>query len=206
MAKTEILGIGELSSSFRELKTGMETRTSRVMVAAAGSVLKRKAKGIAQANGSVKSGVMVKNIAIKREPQAPPGTTQYNLGVRHGRNLTSKAKKTGKRLAVMKNGRIGVRYEDDPYYWRWVEGGHKIVGRAPVDDSTTTYQQRLRNGKVATRTRERSGAGLRARRAAATGVVPAKPFIAPALETGKEEAIQAMADRLQKEHDKASKP
>jgi len=206
MAKTEILGIGEMSASFRELKTGMETRTSRVMVAAAGSVLKRRAKGIAQANGSVKTGVMLKNIAIKREPQAPPGTTQYNLGVRHGRNLTGKAKKSGKRLVVMKSGRIGVKYENDPYYWRWVEKGHKIVGRAPVEDSTTTYQQRLRNGKVVTRTRDRSGAGLRARRAAATGEVAAKPFIGPALEQGKEEAIQAMADRLQKEHDKARKP
>lgn len=160
MAKSEILGIGELSQSFRGLKTDMETRTARAMVVAAGGVLKRKAKSIAQANGSVRTGAMIKNIAIKREPQAPAGTAQYHLGVRHGRQLTKK-QKTNSKLAVNKGGRIVKRYEDDPYYWRFAEFG-------------TKKQQ-------------------------------ATPFIAPALEQGKTEAIDAMATRLQKELEKASK-
>ena len=160
MAKTEILGIGDLQQSFRELKTGMETRTARAMVVAAGGVLKKAAKANAQAAGLKRTGSLIKNIAIKREPQAPAGTAQYHLCVRHGRNLTRKDKANSK-LAVGKTGRIVKRYEDDPYYWRFPEFG--------------TVKQR------------------------------ATPFLAPALEQGKTEAIDAMATRLQKELDKASK-
>ncbi len=160
MAKSETLGIGELSQSFQGLKTGMETRVARLMVAAAGGVVRGKARGIAQAKGLRKTGALIKNIVIKREPQAPAGTAQYNLGVRHGRNLTKK-QKTNSKLAINKTGRIVKRYEDDPYYWRFPEFG-------------TKKQQ-------------------------------ATPFLQPALEQGKEEAIDAMADRLDKEHAKASK-
>ena len=160
MANSETLGIGELSQSFQGLKSGMETRVARLMVAAAGGVVRGKARGIAQAKGLRKTGALIKNIVIKREPQAPAGTAQYNLGVRHGRNLTKK-QKTNSKLAINKTGRIVKRYEDDPYYWRFPEFG-------------TKKQQ-------------------------------ATPFLQPALEQGKEEAIDAMADRLDKEHAKASK-
>lgn len=160
MAKSEILGIGELQANFAELKTGMETRTSRVMVAAAGGVVRKRAKSKAQALGLKRTGSLIKNIVIKREPQAPAGTTQYNLGVRHGHNLTKKQKVSSK-LAINKGGRIVKRYEDDPYYWRFPEFG-------------TRKQQ-------------------------------ATPYLDPALEEGRTEAIEAMATRLQKELEKASK-
>lgn len=160
MAKSETLGIGELSQSFQGLKTGMETRVARLMVASAGGVVRGKARSIAQAKGLRKTGAMIKNTVIKREPQAPPGTEQYNLGVRHGRHLTKKQKVKGK-LGINKEGRIVKRYEDDPYYWRFAEFGSKKQD--------------------------------------------ADPFLQPALEQGKEQAVDAMADRLDKEHAKASK-
>jgi hypothetical protein len=72
-----------------------------------------------------------------------------------------------------------------------------------ISTTSTTYTQRLRNGKVVTRTRQRATQGLRARRQSAATMVPAKPFIGPALEQGREEAIAAMGARLQKELDKA---
>lgn len=205
MAKSEILGIGELKASFSELKEGMETRVARSMVVAAGGVLKRKAKEIAQSNGSRRTGDMIKNIAIKREAQADPGTAVYHLAVRSGKDLTSKQKKTGKRLAVNSKGRIAVKYDNNPFYWKWVEQGHKIVGREAVADGVTVYETTLRNGKKAKRERAYKGAGMRARRRSPTGSVTAKPFIGPALEQGRTEAIDAMATRLQKELDKASK-
>lgn len=160
MAKTEILGIGELKASFSELKAGMEIRASRAMVAAAGGVVRKAAKNKALSLGLKRTGALIKNIVIKREPQAPSGTTQYNLGVRHGYNLTKKQKANSK-LAINKRGRIVKRYEDDPYYWRFAEFG-------------TVKQQ-------------------------------ATPFLATALEQSRTEAIEAMATRLQKELDKASK-
>ena len=160
MMAEEVLGIGDLSQSFKALKTGMETRVARVMVAAAGGVVRKAARSNAQAEGLRKTGALIKNIVIKREPQAPSGTAQYNLGVRHGRNLTKKQKAKGK-LAINGAGRIVKRYEDDPYYWRFAEFG-------------TKKQQ-------------------------------ATPFLAPALEENKEAAIEAMAERLQRELDKAAK-
>lgn len=160
MAKTEVLGIGALSDSFRELRTGMETRVGRAMVVAGGGVLKRRAKTNAIAQGLKRTGALVRNIVIKREPQAPPGTDQYNLGVRHGRNLTRKQKSSSK-LGVNAAGRIVKRYEDDPYYWRFAELG------SDKQDAT--------------------------------------PYLAPALAEGKQETIDAMAARLEKEHQKASK-
>lgn len=122
MAKTEVLGIGELKANFDKLKTGMETRIARSMVVAAGGVLKRKAKANMQRQGLVRTGSMMKNVAIKRETQAPAGTAQYHLGVRHGKNKTRAQRKTGK-LSVNTKGRIVKRYEDDPYYWRFPEFG-----------------------------------------------------------------------------------
>lgn len=205
MANSEILGIGDMKANFAKVKEDMGLRVSRRMVASAGSVLKAKAKAIAISNGSKRTGAMVNNVVIKRETQAPAGTTQYNLGVRHGGMLSKKVRETSKFLAVSRAGRIVTRYQNDPYYWKWVEQGHKIVGRADPGDksyTTTTYLTRLRNGKLAVRTRERANSGLRARRAAATGEVAAKPFIGPALEQGKAEAIEAMGKELQKSLEK----
>lgn len=208
MVKTETLGIGNMKANFAKLRDDMKTRTARAMVVAAGGVIKKKAKEIAQSNGSVKTGAMVKNIAIKREPQAPADTARYNLGVRHGRDLTKKQKSNAK-LVVNKVGRIVKQYVDDPYYWRWVELGHRFVPRAQEGDSSfvkTTYTQRLRNGKLVVRTKQAASQGLRNRRRTASSQrAGAKPFLAPALEQGKEEAITAMGDRLQKELDKAGR-
>lgn len=205
MAKTEVLGIGDMRARFERVREDMRTRTSRRMLVAAGGVLKGKAKQIAQANGSRRTGAMIKNIAIKRETGTPPGVEQYHLGVRHGRNLTAKAKKAGSHLAVNGRGRIVKRYTDDPYYWRWVELGHKVTPREAVADGTTTYQQRLRNGQVVTRTKTNKGSSIRQRRKHQTHVVPAKPFIGPALEQGRGDAIKAMEAKLQQDLDKAGK-
>lgn len=130
MAKTETLGIGELKQNFARLKDGMETRIARSMVVAAGWVLKRKAKANMQSQGLVRTGSMMKNVAIKREAQAPSGTAQYHLGVRHGQNKSRAQLKTGK-LSVNKTGRIVKRYEDDPYYWRFPEFGTKKQAATP---------------------------------------------------------------------------
>lgn len=121
---TEITGVAELSASFRGLQDDMKRRTGARMVVAGGQALKANAKSIIRAKGLVKSGALIKNVAIKREPSAGPDTVQYNLGVRHGRALTKKQKAKIK-LEVNNKGRIVRRYEDDPYYYRFPELGTK---------------------------------------------------------------------------------
>lgn len=207
MADTTVLGIGELAANFKAVRADMEVRVSRVMVVAAGGILKKNAKEIALANGSRRTGAMIKNIVIKREKDAPEGTTQYHLGVKNGNQLTKKQKSTA-RLAINKLGQIVKRYADDPYYWRWVEQGHKIVAKADAGDksyTSATIVRRLKNGKWVLRRREVATQSLRNRRAASMGSVAARPFIGPALEQGREEAIAAMSVALDKELAKALK-
>lgn len=126
--KTTIIGIEGLRGKFLELRQDMAQKTSRRMVAAAGGVLKKEAKAIAQSKGLKISGALIRNIAIKRERNAPEGTEQYNLGVRHGRDL---GKRHTTYLAYSKRKeRVVIRRENDPFYWRFIEFGHKIIARA----------------------------------------------------------------------------
>lgn len=126
--KTEILGLGELRQQFARLRD--VDRGARRSVVAGGQALKRKARSIALAKGLRKSGALLANIVIKRERAAPAGTSEYHLGVRHGRGLTSKAKKD-RRLAVNQAGRVVTRYNNDPFYWRFLEFGTRHISRRP---------------------------------------------------------------------------
>lgn len=180
MAAEKIEGLGELHTAFANISDDMKLRTSRSMVVAAGGVLKKEAKALAQSQGLRKTGALIKNIAIKRE-KMPEGIAQYHLGVRHGRDLGSKAKKA---LTVGKSGRVVVKYLDDPFYWSFLEFGRNKY-------------------KGSTRARNMSGERHRMKTTkTVVGRVQATPFIGPALVNKRGEAIQAMEERLQKALDK----
>ncbi len=175
MASTKIEGLADMRTNFEKIGKDMQTRTARRAVVAGGRIIKNEAIAIARANGSVRTGDMVKNIAIKRERKAGSGVEQYHIGVRHGREQTKKVRSQGnKSLAVNGRGRIVTRRDNDPYYWKWVEFGHKIVPR------------RSRNDKRS----------ISRRRKQADGEVAGKPFIGPALERKSTEAIKAMSDAI----------
>ena len=198
-----IHGLGELRAQFKSLAKDMETRTSRAMVVAAGGVLKRESKRLAQQQGLRRTGALIDNIAIKRE-KTPEGIAQYHLGVRHGRELGRKAKKV---LTVRKSGRIGVKYLNDPYYWWWVERGHKVVPRksGQAGGGKTRYQQRLKSGKIVWREKKWNADSITGRRRTAASTVSAQPFIEPSLENKRQEAIEAMKKRLARIIEKANK-
>jgi len=154
--KVTVEGVSPLATAFRSVREDMQRSTAFRMVSGAGAVLRTEAKRLAQAQGLRKTGALINNIAIKRERSAPEGTVQYNLGVRHGRDITRKGEKK-LLLKVGKNGRI-VR-ANDPFYFRFHELGTKKM--------------------------------------------QARPFLAPALDNKKDEAIAAMEKRLQAALDKA---
>lgn len=204
MMAEKIEGLSELKTAFAELSKDMELRASRAMVVAAGNVLKKEAKRLAQDQGLRKTSALINNIAIKRE-KTPVGIAQYHLGVRHGRNLGRKAQKV---LTVKSSGRIGVKYLNDPYYWWWVERGHKIVQRASGKagaGGTTRYQQRLKDGRIVWREKKWEADSITGRRRLSTGSVPPHPFIEPSLENKREEAVEAMKQRLAIVIEKANK-
>lgn len=183
MAIADLKGMPELSQAFKRLGRDMETRTARVMVAAAGGVLRKEARAIAQAAGLRKTGALIRNIAIKRE-RTPAGETQYNLGVRHGRHLTGKAKQSG-RLVVGESGRITKKYENDPWYWAILHGG------AAAHDIKPRGRAMAIDGDLLGRARH-------------PGIKPT-PFISMAMDRKRQEALDVMQQRLLMELEKAGK-
>lgn len=173
---TKLIGIEGLQAKFLELRQDMTIKTARRMVASAGTVLKKEAKAIAQSNGFKRSGALIRNIAIKRESAAPAGTEQYNLGVRHGVNLTKKARE--KSPLELRKGR--VRYADDPYYWGFLEFGWIPRGPGKALRGGTRMKMAMRNVQSGKR-------------------IPGKPFIGQALVNKQQEAVAAMQDRLDKD-------
>lgn len=171
----QIIGIGSLGKMFSQVKKDMAEKTSLRMVASAGGVLRTEAKRLALSQGLKKSGALIRNIAIKRERKAPPGVAQYNLGVRHGRHLGN-GKKIIKFLALGKSGRVVIRRQNDPFYWWFLERGHKIIPRASSKRD-----------------------GISIRRRSPIGFVEPSPFIQPALENKREEAMAAMEARLKRD-------
>lgn len=176
------LNVDALVASFGRLGQDMELRGSRLMVAAAGGVVRKEARSIAQSAGLKRSGALIKNIVIKRE-KTPVGVTQYNLGVRHGRSLGRAAKKY---LAVAKSGRITTRYENDPWYWAILHGGarpHEIRARkgSALSFGGRTVQVVMHPG------------------------IKAVPFITMALQRKQYDALEAMRTRLATVLQKAGK-
>lgn len=198
----KMLGIGELSKHFANLKQDISNKTAMRMVASAGGVLKKEAKSIALSKGLRITGSLIANIAIKREKNVPPGVTQYHLGVRHGRDL---GKRHTKYLAFSKRkGRVVIKRKNDPFYWKFIEFGHKIVPRASGASGTTdVFHVRLsKYFKVRTIKRTLSNDSITIRRRSPTGFVEPIPFIGPALQNKAEEAIKAMETRLLKDIEK----
>lgn len=169
-----------ISKNIKKIKSDMRIKVSRRMVASAGGVLRKEAKLLAKRHGFNQSGALIRNIAIKRETKSPSGTEQYNLGVRHGKNLTKK-NKAGKFLALNRNSRVVTRFVNDPFYWWFLERGHKVV------------------------TRSTQGLTQKARRGNATRFVKGKSFIEQAFKNKRRQAVAAMSDQLQKEIEKANK-
>jgi HK97 gp10 family phage protein len=193
-------GLGDLRQSIKDMRTEVRTKHARRVAAAGGGELKKEAKRLVVAQGLVKSRALLNNIVIKREPRTPDGIEQYNLGVRHGRALGN-GKKVKKFLAIGRGGRIVTRRQDDPFYWRFLEFGHKIVPRASGKQGivTTTYTRTTRKGKVRVIKKAVGADAISVRRRSPTGFVKATPFIKPALENKAREvltAMEAMAKKL----------
>lgn len=180
----DVDGVQRLHGAFLTHASDVDKRISRLMVVAGGRVVKNEAKRLALSYGLKRTGAMIANIAIKRETKAPAGTTQYNLGVRHGRDLGRKAVSVLK----VKGGRVITVKKDDPFYWIFHEFGWIPRGRGA----------RIRGG-------ERRRAAQRAE-AERNGLKrPGTPFIGPALENKRGEAVDAMEARLAAEIAKVNK-
>ncbi|MGE0803091.1 MAG: HK97-gp10 family putative phage morphogenesis protein [Lautropia sp.] len=201
----EVFGIEELAKSFEMIRDDMQQMGARRIASAGARVIREAAKGNAQRLGLRKSGAMINNIAIKREPTGV-GIAQYHVGVRHGRNVSEK-KKGASKFVVKKGGRIYVRRVNDPFYWRFLELDRKFVNRASGSTETgaTTYQVKLKNGKVVTRSKKWRHDSITGRRRLAGRVIPGKRFMRDAADQNYRRAISGMETQAAKEVKKWSK-
>lgn len=135
------------------------------LVAAAGESALR-ATGVAGAR-------VFQEEAIRRVP-VDTGTIKRNIIIKRAEEKSSGAEKQTY-LVTVRTGKHGN--EGDAYYWRFVEGGHKIVPRKPENVTWKVHREAMALEYGSSR-------------------VPAKPFIRPAFESMKRAAVEAMKARL----------
>lgn len=179
MATGEVIsGLQAFNGAIATLKDDMQKKVAFSAALIGANVIKREAKAIALSKGLEQTGALLNNIAVKREANPPPGVAQYNLGVRHGRELGSRAKVV---FSVRADGSIRKTYVDDPFYWWYLEFGTK-----PHEEGGG------RGRKLAF---EADGNPVFAMKVRNPGIQP-MPFIGPAFERKSDEALQAMSDRV----------
>ncbi|MGI4856753.1 MAG: HK97-gp10 family putative phage morphogenesis protein [Janthinobacterium lividum] len=174
-------GLEAFIDGLRSIKGNLRCKVAFSAALAGANVIKRRAKRNAITLGLRQSGALINNIAVKREREAPDGRAQYNLGVRHGRELGSKARVT---YSIRADGSIRKQYVDDPFYWWYDEFGtkrHVVKGRK---GRAVAFQGR--RGVVVQR------------QVVHPGVTP-RPFIGPAVASEGDAAVKAMQDRVLKE-------
>ncbi|MEW9584328.1 HK97-gp10 family putative phage morphogenesis protein [Paraburkholderia sp. DGU8] len=173
-----ISGLQAFNGAIATLKDDMQKKVAFSAALIGANVIKREAKAIALSKGLEQSGALLNNIAVKREANPPLGVAQYNLGVRHGRELGSNAKVV---FSVRADGSIRKTYVDDPFYWWYLEFG------------TKPHAERGGSGRKLAF--EADGSPVFALKVSNPGIQP-MPFIGPAFERKGDEALQAMSDRV----------
>jgi HK97 gp10 family phage protein len=175
-----IAGLSALSSKIASLKDDIQKKVAFSACLAGANVIKREAIAIASSKGLRLTGALINNIAVKRESNPPPGVAQYNLGVRHGRALGSKAKVE---YSVRADGSIRKAYVDDPFYWWYLEFGTKAHDQAAPKARKLAF--------------ESAGKAVFAMKVRNPGIQP-MAFIGPAFERKSDDALAVMNARVAK--------
>lgn len=172
--------VADIRSLTAKIEAGLGERTLRRVGFAGAEVFREQAKRNAIDN--VKTGTLYRNIIAKRVEEDSDG---------------------GNRQVYLVTVRSGKFNEDgDAFYWRFVEDGHKFVPRNKRVSAKTgktigwAAHRRAADKKYSA---EREGSKLEF----GTSKVPAYPFMRPAYESKKAEAIKVMQDKLGQEVSKA---
>jgi HK97 gp10 family phage protein len=173
-----IQGLQGFNSAIATLKDDMQKKVAFSAALIGANVIKREARSIALTKGLRQTGALLNNIAVKRETNPPLGVAQYNLGVRHGRELGSKAKVA---YSLRADGSIRKTYVDDPFYWWYLEFGTK-----PHEES---------GGGGRRMAFEVAGQPVFSMKVRNPGIKPLA-FIGPAFENKSDEALAAMTNRV----------
>ena len=151
-------GLDQLMRSLRDVPNNLRKKALTKALRAAGKVVLDEARARAPvlktATPYRRAGTVKKAIKIRVSKM---DKRQGNVGVFINVKPLTKAQ-IGKFKATAGKKASGATNPNDPYYWRWLEFGHKIVPRSSKGNPTTLKQRRM----------------------AATGRVAARPFLRPA--------------------------
>lgn len=165
-----------LTASIRQVTSdigsALDESTLRATGFAGAEVFREQAKVNALRNK--KTGTIYNNIIAKRLTEESEGGKRqaYLITVRKG-DRPAKGEKRDRKNPT-----------DDAFYWRFVEDGHKFVPK---------------NNNVSKKTGKKIGWSAHRRAAEleyGSATVPAYPFMRPAYESRKSDAIEAMRDKL----------
>jgi HK97 gp10 family phage protein len=177
MIEVHIDGLKSLDKALGMLPQNIAKKHLNNAVAAGARIIRDEARNRAPVSdgktnkNASPSGTLKRSIIVKwiRE-LSKYGMSTFYVTVRSGKKYRKQGKKGN--------------LSQDAYYWRYVEFGHKIVPR---------FKGKYTDYALKGRTRQ---TGLAIRRRNATGSVPPKPFIRPAFESKKQEALNAIINRL----------
>lgn len=178
-------GLDSLKRTLQDLPKNLRKKALTKALRAAGKVVLDEARARApvlkEAIPHRRAGTVKKAIKLRVSKM---DKRQGNVGVFVNVKPLTKAQIGNFKSSSVKSGgkASGSANPNDPYYWRWLEFGHKIVPRSSGQQGggTTHYTQRLRNGKIKKRTAKWSASSITGRRRLATGLVAARPFLRPA--------------------------
>lgn len=154
-------GLDQLMRSLRDVPNNLRKKALTKALRAAGKVVLDEARARApvlkEAIPHRRAGTVKKAIKLRVSKM---DKRQGNVGVFINVKPLTKAQIGNYKSSSVKSGgkASGSANPTDPYYWRWLEFGHKIVPRSSKRNPTTLKQRRM----------------------AATGRVAARPFLRPA--------------------------
>lgn len=193
-AVVRLTGIDDLRLALSRLPGRLRKKALVKPLRAAGKVIQRIARDavpvIAEATPRRNKGTVKRRIAVRTSRVA---RQNGNVGVFVGVRPLTRAQIRKFKAGAAKGRRSGANNPADPYFWSWLEFGHRIVPRAAGQQGggVTTYMQRLRNGVISgLRQRKFAAASITGRRRSANRWVEARPFLRPAAD-GLGEALQA---------------
>lgn len=183
MIKATVRGLPDLRAALAGIVPKLRVRALRNALAAGARVVQREARG---------STPVLKNSL--KAPYRQPGTVRKAISVRTSRLAKAKGN-VGVFVNVRpaKRGARGAKSKTDPFYWRWLNFGHRIVGR--FKGKYTDYPLWGRGRKT----------GLAKRRRAPLGFVPGKHF----MEAGAArlpQALEVFVREISKQIAKLNKP
>lgn len=154
-----VSGLEEAKRALNSLPAELRKRIVRQALRAASKPLVTYARAVAP---------VLTAESAKRNRRRVPGTIKRNIKVFNSKRANGRNGVLGVYVTVKASRRDLKRspVTGDPYYWRWLEGGHRIVPRS---------------SKVGTRFgKARYAQSLRARRETAGSAVRPYPFLLPA--------------------------